>query len=69
MADRDLSQALQAAVQQAIADGQPLQLRGGGSKDFYGRAPRGQVLSVAEHSGILEYEPSELVISARAGNG
>lgn len=67
MTDQDHSQALLAALQRAVANKQALQLRGGGSKDFYGRAPQGQLLSVAEHSGIIEYEPSELVISARAG--
>jgi len=58
---------LQARVQQAIADRTPLQIIGGGTKAFYGRAPQGEPLSVAGHSGILSYEPTELVVTARSG--
>ena len=45
----------------------PLRLRGGGSKDFYGNAPRGEVLDTRAYSGIVDYEPSELVVTARCG--
>jgi glycolate oxidase FAD binding subunit len=45
----------------------PLCLRGGGSKDFYGNAPRGEVLDTRAHAGIVTYEPTELVITARCG--
>ena len=45
----------------------PLQIRGGGSKDFYGGALRGEPLETSAYRGILEYEPTELVLSARAG--
>lgn len=45
----------------------PLVLRGGGSKDFYGNGARGDVLDVSGHKGIVAYEPTELVITARAG--
>jgi FAD/FMN-containing dehydrogenase len=45
----------------------PLCLRGGGSKDFYGNEPRGEVLDTRGHAGIVSYEPTELVITARAG--
>jgi FAD/FMN-containing dehydrogenase len=44
-----------------------LDIRGGGTKRFYGEAPRGEPLEVAELTGISSYEPSELVITARAG--
>jgi glycolate oxidase FAD binding subunit len=50
-----------------ILERKPLRLRGGGSKDFYGGVPTGDVLDMRSHSGILGYEPSELVITARAG--
>jgi FAD/FMN-containing dehydrogenase len=46
---------------------QPLEIRGGGSKRFYGEAPRGEVLDVRELAGISSYEPTELVVTARAG--
>jgi glycolate oxidase FAD binding subunit len=45
----------------------PLHIRGGGSKDFYGNAPSGELLDVSAYSGIIDYEPTELVITARAG--
>lgn len=45
----------------------PLQLRGGGSKDWYGQAPQGAVFDTRRYAGITVYEPSELVITARCG--
>ncbi len=54
-------------VRAAAADATPLYLRGGGTKDFYGEPPRGTVLDLCPLAGILDYEPSELVVTARAG--
>jgi glycolate oxidase FAD binding subunit len=52
----------------AAADaGSALRLRGGGTKDFYGCEPRGEVLDTREYRGIVSYEPTELVITARCG--
>src|SRR5688572_13682617 len=45
----------------------PLRIRGGGTKDFYGGALDGEVLDTRLCSGIVDYEPTELVITARAG--
>jgi glycolate oxidase FAD binding subunit len=45
----------------------PLCIRGGGSKDFYGETPRGEILDTRSHCGITAYEPTELVITARCG--
>lgn len=45
----------------------PLRLRGAGSKDFYGQTLNGEVLDTREHRGIVAYEPTELVITARCG--
>lgn len=44
-----------------------LQIRGGGSKHWYGQAPHGAVLDTRAYAGILAYDPSELVITARCG--
>ncbi len=44
-----------------------LRLRGGGTKDFYGQALEGEVHDTRGYSGIVAYEPSELVITARCG--
>ena len=55
-------------IRAASAARQPLRIRGGGTKDFYGEpgAPA-EVLSTADLTGIVSYEPSELVVTARAG--
>ena len=48
----------------------PLQIRGGGTKHFYGNPADGQnhvLLDTANYNGIVDYEPTELVITARAG--
>jgi glycolate oxidase FAD binding subunit len=45
----------------------PLRLRGGGSKDFFGNEPRGALLDTRSHAGIVDYEPAELVLTARCG--
>jgi len=54
-------------IQDAAASRTALAIRGGGSKDFYGRTIQGETLAVGDYSGIIDYTPSELVISARAG--
>ena len=60
-------QNLQARVRAAAAQRLPLCIRGGGSKDFYGGTSSGDALDVSSWSGIVDYEPTELVITARAG--
>jgi glycolate oxidase FAD binding subunit len=43
-------------------------LRGAGTKDFYAEDPApGETLDLSGHRGIIDYEPSELVITARCG--
>lgn len=54
-------------VRAAGAQGRQLCVRGGGSKDFYGGEPRGERLDTRGHAGIVSYEPSELVVTARCG--
>jgi glycolate oxidase FAD binding subunit len=44
-----------------------LRIRGGGTKDFYGEAPQGVPLEMSGYSGIVAYEPKELVLTVRAG--
>jgi len=65
--DTDISAALAERVRAAAAARAPLRLRGGGSKDFYGQALTGDTLDIRPHSGVTSYEPSELVVTARAG--
>jgi len=63
----DISQQLQQQVLAARADKQPLTIVGGNTKAFMGRQTTGKLLSTAEHSGIINYQPVELVLTARAG--
>jgi glycolate oxidase FAD binding subunit len=65
--DADQTEELQEAVGRALTNGEPMEIRGSGSKGFYGRRPRGQPLEVAGHRGVTYYEPSELVVTARSG--
>ena len=51
----------------AAAEKRPLRLRGGGTKDFYGQALDGEALDTRAYAGIVAYEPTELVITARCG--
>ncbi len=54
-------------VKQAASRHAPLCIVGGGSKAFYCRACAGERLEVSGHRGIVAYEPTELVITARTG--
>ncbi|HVS27893.1 MAG TPA: glycolate oxidase subunit GlcE [Burkholderiales bacterium] len=54
-------------IRTAIASKMPLRIRGGGSKDFYGGKPQGEILDTTAYRGIVDYEPTELVITARCG--
>jgi glycolate oxidase FAD binding subunit len=54
-------------IMQAGAAKTPIRIRGGGSKDWYGQKLQGEVLDTGSYSGIVAYDPTELVITARAG--
>jgi glycolate oxidase FAD binding subunit len=54
-------------VREAHGLGRPLCIRGGGTKDFYGEAPSGDVLDVRTLVGAADHEPTELVVTAPAG--
>jgi len=73
-AGNDLTGELCEAVQRCAAAGGALTIVGAGSKSFLTRgvealpADTGErLLSVAEHYGIIDYRPEELVLTARAG--
>ena len=66
MADLDIA-GVQEAIRRAAAVRSPLRIVGGATKDFYGEKLVGDVLDVRELTGIVDYEPNELVITARAG--
>lgn len=67
MIDQDIGTVLQERIRTAQRERIPLCVRGGDSKAFYGREVKGEALDVAGHCGIVRYEPTELVITARAG--
>ena len=58
---------LAATIREAAKQKSPLCIRGGGSKDFYGGTPHGHKIDTVDYRGIVAYEPTELVITARAG--
>ncbi|MFJ4143650.1 glycolate oxidase subunit GlcE [Pseudomonas sp. NPDC089734] len=65
--DNDASQNLLEQVNQALQNTTPLRIQGGNSKSFLGRDVTGKVLDTREHRGIVSYDPTELVMTARAG--
>ena len=44
-----------------------MRLRGNGTKDWYGQQLQGEVLDTTAYTGIVDYDPTELVITARCG--
>lgn len=63
----DISATLQQQVRRAIECWVPLRIEGGNSKSFLGRETHGEILDVSAHRGIVEYDPRELVLTARSG--
>jgi glycolate oxidase FAD binding subunit len=57
----------QEQVRAAARDKRALRIRGGGTKDWYGQALQGEILDTRDYVGIVDYEPTELVITARCG--
>ena len=54
-------------VRAAAAARSPLHIAGGRTKAFYGEAVAGQALPTTGWAGIVSYEPTELVVTVRAG--
>lgn len=54
-------------VQAARSQGVQLDIQGGNTKRFYGGQPKGEPLDMRPLSGVSAYEPSELVVTVRAG--
>jgi glycolate oxidase FAD binding subunit len=58
----------QTIIREAAAYKTALRICGGGTKHFYGHSVTGQnLLDTTAYHGIIAYEPTELVITARAG--
>jgi FAD/FMN-containing dehydrogenase len=58
---------LMGCILEARASKRAVEIRGGGTKRFYGNAPCGEALEVRELAGISSYEPTELVVTVLAG--
>ncbi len=54
-------------IKVAANTGNPLRIRGGGTKDFYGQSLQGEILDTNLLKGISSYEPSELVVTVKTG--
>ena len=67
MADRDCSTELREQVEVFCQHKTPMQIIGGQTKTFYGNPVSAEPLAVSAHRGIVHYEPTELVLSARCG--
>lgn len=67
MSDNTATESIIEQVRSAAANKTALIIRAGGSKDFLGRHTQGEALDVSAVRGIVQYEPTELVITARAG--
>lgn len=65
--DHDASAALLEQVNQALNERTPLRIQGSNSKNMLGRPVTGEVLDTRSHRGIVSYDPTELVLTARAG--
>jgi glycolate oxidase FAD binding subunit len=64
----DLTNQFIAQIRDAAVSKQTLYIDGGGSKRWYGNASvAAHALATTGHHGIVEYDPAELVLTARAG--
>lgn len=63
----DISPNLVEQVNNALKNKSPLMIAGGDSKTFYGNKVEGETISTVEHTSIIEYQPSELVVTVRSG--
>jgi len=67
MSVQDCSKDISEAIVAAVAARAPLAIHGSGSKRFLTGDIAGAALDVTNHRGIVSYEPTELVLTARSG--
>jgi glycolate oxidase FAD binding subunit len=67
IADVDIAEELATQIAAVAASGGAVEIVGSGSKRFYGEALDALTIEVAGHSGVIDYDPAELVITLRAG--
>jgi glycolate oxidase FAD binding subunit len=64
---QQILEGFQSQVRAAALEKRALRIRGGGTKDWYGQQLEGEILDTRAYAGIVDYEPTELVITARCG--
>lgn len=67
MDPQDFKEQARAQILGAAAQRGALEIRGSGSKRWYGQEVQGELLDTRGYSGVIDYEPTELVITARCG--
>jgi len=65
--DVSIEDELRTQIRAVAANGAEIEIIGGGSKRFYGQSIEALPIDVSAHSGIVDYDPAELVITLRAG--
>jgi glycolate oxidase FAD binding subunit len=65
--DHDDSTSMMEQVSYALNKRVPLRIQGGNTKANIGRKVVGEILDTRSHRGIISYDPTELVLTARAG--
>jgi glycolate oxidase FAD binding subunit len=65
--DADSSVELIEEICSAITSNSPVRIRGANTKRFLGRATEGIEIDTRQHRGIVKYDPTELVVTVRAG--
>ncbi len=63
----DVTDAIQERVRQALAEDAALKIFAGRTKSFLGRRREGTPLNLSTLTGVISYEPNELVLVARPG--
>lgn len=63
----DLLAAWQERIRSAAAADTPLRIVGRGTKDFYGQELCGERFETVDYTGVVDYDPTELVMTARCG--
>ena len=58
---------IRSAAAQTAGDRNKFRIHGSGSHDFYGESLQGELLETRGLNGIVQYEPSELVVTVAAG--
>lgn len=67
MSEHDQAEHLAQRITEAAQAGAPLRLHGADTRAFLGRETTGTPLDLSGHRGIVNYEPTELILTARAG--